>query len=108
MAVTRLWDTSTGTMTARVSRAHAKVLSVAFRPDGRRLATTSADGTVRQWDSTTGREVESPYDRHTGEVVTAKYSPDGSVDRLRRHGPDGPGVGRGEPPGPRGPAGPHR
>ncbi len=50
---------------------------MAFRPDGRRLATTSADGTVRQWDSTTGREVEPPYDRHTGEVLTAKYSSDG-------------------------------
>ena len=25
----------------------------------------------------TGREVESPYDRHIGEVVTAVYSPDG-------------------------------
>ena len=60
-----------------MSRAHGKVLSVAFRPDGRRLVTTSADGTVRQWDSATGREVESPYDRHIGEVVTAAYSPDG-------------------------------
>ena len=39
--------------------------------------TTSADGTVRQWDSSTGREVESPYDRHIGEVLTAEYSPDG-------------------------------
>ena len=53
------------------------MLSVAFRPDGQRLVTTSADGTVRQWDSATGREVESPYDRHIGEVVTAAYSPDG-------------------------------
>ena len=39
--------------------------------------TTSADGTVRQWDPATGREVEPPYVRHTGEVVTAAYSPDG-------------------------------
>ena len=54
-----------------------KVLSVAFRPDGRRLVTTSADGTVRQWDPATGRQVEWPYQRHTGEVVTAAYSPDG-------------------------------
>jgi eukaryotic-like serine/threonine-protein kinase len=74
---TRLWDTSTGTLTA-LCRGHAlKVLSVAFRPDGLRLATTSSDGTVRQWDSTSGREVESPYDRHTGEVMIAKFSSDG-------------------------------
>ena len=64
-------------MTA-LCRGHTrKVMSIAFRPDGLRLATASADGTVRQWDSTTGREVEPPYDRHTGEVMTAKYSSDG-------------------------------
>jgi eukaryotic-like serine/threonine-protein kinase len=39
--------------------------------------TTSADGTVRQWDPATGREVEWPYERHTGEAITAAYSPDG-------------------------------
>ncbi len=75
--VTRLWDASTGTMTAECRGHTRKVLNVAFHPDGLRLVTTSADGTVRQWNSTTGREVESPYDRHTGEVLTAKYSSDG-------------------------------
>ena len=39
--------------------------------------TTSADGTVRQWDAATGREVLAPYERHIGDVVTAVYSPDG-------------------------------
>ena len=39
--------------------------------------TTSSDGTVRQWDVATGREVEPPYDHHTGEVAAAVYSPDG-------------------------------
>src|SRR5262249_37538473 len=42
-----------------------------------RLVTASADGTVRQWDSTTGREIQAPYDRHRGEATTAVYSPDG-------------------------------
>ena len=92
----------------RMSRPAHKVFSVAFRPDGRRLVTTSADGTVRQWDSSTGREVESPYDRHIGEVLTARVQPRRALDRLRRHGPDHPGMGSGEPAGPRGPAGPHR
>jgi WD40 repeat protein len=54
-------------------------LGVAFRPDGQRLATASSDGTVRQWDPSTGDEAEAPYDRHTGEVAAVAYSPDGSL-----------------------------
>ena len=42
-----------------------------------RLVTTSTDGTVRQWDVVTGREVERTYDRHYGVVTSAVYSPDG-------------------------------
>jgi WD40 repeat protein len=50
---------------------------VAFRPDGKRLVTTSADGSVRQWNPETEDEVEPPYTQHSGEVATAAYSPDG-------------------------------
>jgi WD40 repeat protein/predicted Ser/Thr protein kinase len=73
----RLWDAATGTLLA-TCRGHAsKVLGAAFSPDGARLVTTSSDGTVRQWDARTGREVEPPYDRHSGDVAAAVYSPDG-------------------------------
>ena len=105
--VTRLWDTSTGTMTAQCQAHTRKVFSVAFRPDGLRLATSSADGTVRQWNFATGREVEAPYDRHTGEVLIVKFSSDGEsiasagTDRTVR-------VWRGQPPGPGCHARPHR
>ncbi len=73
----RLWDPATGALLA-TCRGHAsKVTGVAFSPDGARLVTTSSDGTVRQWDAKTGREVEPPYDRHSGDVLAAVYSPDG-------------------------------
>ena len=41
-------------------------------PAGRpcRLVTTSADGSVRQWDPATGREATPPYERHAGEGQT--------------------------------------
>src|SRR5262249_51275641 len=55
----------------------SKVMSIAFRQDGSRLVTASHDGTVRQWDPRTGRQVEPPFDRHTAEVLAAVYSPDG-------------------------------
>ncbi len=72
-----MWDAATGALLATCRQHTSKVLGVAFSPDGARLATTSADGTVRQWDAATGREVEPPYDRHVGEVGAAAYSPDG-------------------------------
>ncbi len=65
----------------------SKLLSVAFRPDGARIVTTSADGAVRQWDAplalpagsppVMAREVEPPFDHHAAEVLVAVYSPDG-------------------------------
>ena len=73
----RLWDPATGGILATCRGHTSKVLGVAFSPDAARVVTTSSDGTVRQWDATTGREVEPPYDRHSGEVTTAVYSPDG-------------------------------
>ena len=73
----RLWDPATGSLVA-TCRGHAsKVVGIGFSPDGSRLLSTSVDGTVRQWDAATGREVEPPYDRHSGEVAVAAYSPDG-------------------------------
>ena len=73
----RIWDAVTGSLLA-TCRGHAnKVLGVSFSPDGTRLVSTSSDGTVRQWAVATGREVEPPYDRHSGDVTAAVYSPDG-------------------------------
>jgi WD40 repeat protein len=73
----RIWDPATGGLLA-TCRGHAsKINGAAFSPDGMRLVTASSDGTVRQWDAATAREVEAPYERHTGEAVTAVYSSDG-------------------------------
>jgi WD40 repeat protein len=73
----RLWDPADGKLLATCRGHMSKVLGVAFDRDGKRLVTTSSDGTVRQWDTATGREVEPPYERHSGEVAAAVYSPDG-------------------------------
>jgi WD40 repeat protein len=75
----RLWDVATGQPIGGPLRhpGKSKVLCAAFRRDGARVLTSSADGTVCQWDAATGMAVEPPYERHSGEVWTATYSPDG-------------------------------
>src|SRR5262249_23699625 len=51
--------------------------SVAFSPDGTRLATTSTDRTARIWDARTGQELLA-LRGHTGEVWSVAFSPDGT------------------------------
>jgi WD40 repeat protein len=52
------------------------VLSVAFSPDGRTLATGSGDASVRLWEIATGRRTAKLTD-HTWPVLSVVFAPDG-------------------------------
>jgi WD40 repeat protein len=52
------------------------VFSIAFSPDGKRLATASADHTAKLWDALNGRELLTLHG-HTGDVRGIAFSPDG-------------------------------
>jgi eukaryotic-like serine/threonine-protein kinase len=55
----------------------AGLLSVAWSPDGQRLATGSVDGTARVWQASGGRELLTLWG-HMGYVRSVAWSPDGT------------------------------
>ena len=51
------------------------VYSVAFSPDGARILSISADGTVKLWDTASGRELRT-FSGHSDGVYSVAFSPD--------------------------------
>ena len=77
----RLWNAQR-TAVRPAPCASASVTSVAFRPDGRVLLTTSLDHWARHWDLATGAPWASPvWDRFM--YTDTRYSPDGRRSRPR-------------------------
>ncbi len=74
--VARIWDAKTGQIRATLSGHSDVVMSVAFSPDGKRVATGSGDQTVKVWDAQSGSELLT-LKGHTGGVDAMAFSPDG-------------------------------
>jgi tricorn protease-like protein len=75
----RLWNVGTGQNTLTLKGHRGTIDSVAFSPDGRRLASGGGgDCTVRVWDSRNGEELLR-FKADTQAVKSVAFSPDGQT-----------------------------
>jgi WD40 repeat protein len=72
----RVWDAANGANLLSLEGHTGAVLGIAFSPDGKRLATASADRTVRLWDVGSGALVGT-LQGHGGAVWGVGFSHDG-------------------------------
>jgi hypothetical protein len=82
----KVWDAAGGRELLTLKGHTGLVYSVAWSPDGRRLATGSMDVTAKVWDAAGGSELLT-LKGHTGWVWSVAWSPDGR--RLATRSLDG-------------------
>jgi len=81
---TYIWRVEDGRILYRLQQPEY-VLRVAFSPDGRRLATSAFDGSIRMWDVDTGRLIRSFLGNTVAQSLV--FSPDGNhLATLNRDG----------------------
>src|SRR5207245_1726590 len=72
----KLWSAADGHLHATPTGHKARVMAVAFAPDGKKLASASRDGTAKVWDTQRRQELAT-LAGHKGHVAGVAWSPDG-------------------------------
>ncbi len=67
--------------------AYREVTSVAWSPNGERIASGGVDGTVQVWDARTGQPLHTYTDPEDSPIASVAWSPDG--ERIASSSGDG-------------------
>jgi WD40 repeat protein/serine/threonine protein kinase len=73
----KVWDAQTGQELLSMKGHNGPANSVAFSPDGKRLASAGWDRIVHVWDAQTGQELLTRKG-HNGPIYSVAFSPDGT------------------------------
>ena len=73
------WSTASGNLIWGPLSGHADaVLSVAFSPDGKQIASGDEVGEIRVWEAASGYEMFCPHQRHMGSINAIVFTSDGN------------------------------
>jgi WD40 repeat protein len=73
----KLWDVATGNEGADL-KGQARVDSLAYRPDGRMLASASEDGVIKLWDPAIAKELAT-LKAHSKSIHSLAFSADSTM-----------------------------
>jgi len=72
-----IWDLDLQELILVLSGHEGIIWDIAFSPDGKELASSSADGTVRIWRTADGEQLQVL--QHPSDISSVAFSPDGSI-----------------------------
>ena len=74
----RFWNPRSGELIRTIEAHQGHVYSIGFSPNGKTLASSSLDETIRLWDVETGTHLRT-LDAHRHAVIAIAFSPDGKT-----------------------------
>jgi WD40 repeat protein len=74
----RIWDVESGREVTRFGDEESGSATLAFGPDGLKVAVATWDGTIQVWDLTT-KTLTHKLRGHHGQILTLAWSPDGKT-----------------------------
>jgi WD40 repeat protein len=68
----KLWDVQSGRLLQTMKGHQREILSIAFEPSGKQIASASGDGTIKLWEATSGKLIRT-LEGHTNGVTCVAY-----------------------------------